>query len=292
MIFVSAIAALVGPFVQFVYAPMLTAGGTTRFIGVLIGSIVLSAGFMAGCSLFEALTERYSRKFGFEYGQSRAWGSFGYAIVALCAGFLFNINPLLNFWVGSICGLGMLCIYAFWVPAEQKEELKKEADPNAAPTNPSFKEMISVLKMPTLWVLIVFMLFTNTFYTVFDQQMFPNYYASLFSTTEIGNATYGTPELLPGVPRVRHDGCCSDHHEEDRRAQLPAARCNRDVPAHRPVRRVPRSGQRLHRQVVPLHRGSAVLPAGIPLLHPALRHQAVGYPVHGGLPDRFPDRPR
>lgn len=50
VIFVSAIAALVGPFVQFVYAPMLTAGGTTRFIGVLIGSIVLSAGFMAGCS--------------------------------------------------------------------------------------------------------------------------------------------------------------------------------------------------------------------------------------------------
>ena len=73
VIFVSAIAALVGPFVQFVYAPMLTAGGTTRFIGVLIGSIVLSSGFMAGCSLFEALTERYSRKFGFEYGQSRAW---------------------------------------------------------------------------------------------------------------------------------------------------------------------------------------------------------------------------
>ena len=192
VIFVSAVAACVGPFVQFVYAPMLQAGGTTRFIGVLIGSIVLSAGFMAGCSLFEAVTERYSRKFGFEYGQSRAWGSFGYAIVALCAGFLFNINPMLNFWVGSICGLGMLCVYAFWVPAEQKEELKKEADPNAAPTNPSFKEMIAVLKMPTLWVLIVFMLLTNTFYTVFDQQMFPNYYASLFPTTEIGNATYGT----------------------------------------------------------------------------------------------------
>ena len=162
VIFISAVAACVGPFVQFVYQPMLTAGGTTRFIGVLLGSIVLSAGFMAGCSLFEAITERYSRKFGFEYGQSRAWGSFGYAVVALCAGFLFNINPLLNFWVGSICGLGMLCVYAFWVPAEQKEELKKEADPNAAPTNPSFKEMVSVLKMPTLWVLIVFMLFTNT----------------------------------------------------------------------------------------------------------------------------------
>ena len=35
-------------------------------------------------------------------------------------------------------------------------------------------------QMPTLWVLIVFMLLTNTFYTVFDQQMFPTYYANLF----------------------------------------------------------------------------------------------------------------
>lgn len=50
VIFISAVAACVGPFVQFVYQPMLTAGGTTRFIGVLLGSIVLSAGFMAGCS--------------------------------------------------------------------------------------------------------------------------------------------------------------------------------------------------------------------------------------------------
>ncbi len=118
VIVVSVIAACVGPFVQFVYAPMILAGGTTRWIGALIGSIVLSAGFMSGCSLLKAVTERYSRKFGFEYGQSRAWGSFGYAIVALCAGFLFNINPLINFWVGSAFGLGMLLVYAFRLPAE------------------------------------------------------------------------------------------------------------------------------------------------------------------------------
>lgn len=192
VIVISVIAACVGPFVNFVYAPMLSAGGATRYAGVLIGSIVLSAGFMAGCSLFEAVTERYSRKFGFEYGQSRAWGSFGYAIVALCAGFLFNINPMLNFWVGSACGIGMLLVYLLWIPAEQKEELKREAEPNAERTNPSFKEMVSVLKMPTLWILIVFMLLTNTFYTVFDQQMFPTYYSSLFPTTDIGDATYGT----------------------------------------------------------------------------------------------------
>ena len=49
VVVVSAIAACVGPFVQFVYAPMLNAGGTVRMIGVLLGSVVLSAGFMAGC---------------------------------------------------------------------------------------------------------------------------------------------------------------------------------------------------------------------------------------------------
>ncbi|MBB2955453.1 OHS family lactose permease-like MFS transporter [Bifidobacterium commune] len=190
VIVVSAIAACVGPFAQFVYKPLLLAGGTTRFIGVLIGSIVLSAGFMAGCSLIEALTERYSRHFGFEYGQSRAWGSFGYAVVALIAGWLFNVDMRWNFWLGSLFGLGMLCIYLFWRPAEQKKELKKEADPNAPRTNPTPKEMIAVLGMGSLWALIVFMLFTNTFYTVFDQQMFPSYFKSLFATPEQGAEWY------------------------------------------------------------------------------------------------------
>ncbi|MFD0705131.1 MFS transporter [Alloscardovia venturai] len=192
VIIISTVAALIGPFVQFIYAPMIEAGGSVRFIGAFIGSVVLSAGFMAGCSLIEALTERYSRKFNFEYGQSRAWGSFGYAIVALIAGHVFNINPLINFWMGSAFGVIMLGIYIFWIPSSQKAELKKETDPNAEPTNPSVKEMVSVLGMPTLWVLIVFMLLTNTFYTVFDQQMFPTYYTSLFPTEEIGNNTYST----------------------------------------------------------------------------------------------------
>lgn len=190
VIVVSVIAACVGPFAQFVYKPLLLAGGSTRFIGVLIGSIVLSAGFMAGCSLIEALTERYSRHFGFEYGQSRAWGSFGYAVVALIAGWLFNVDMRWNFWLGSLFGLGMLCIYLFWRPAEQEKELKKEADPNAPRTNPTPKEMIAVLGMGSLWALIVFMLFTNTFYTVFDQQMFPSYFKSLFATPEQGAEWY------------------------------------------------------------------------------------------------------
>ena len=185
---ISTIAALVGPFVQFIYAPLMR---TNMMAAAMIGSIVLSAGFMAGCSLIEAVTERYSRKFNYEYGQSRAWGSFGYAIVALVAGIVFNINPMINFWLGSAFGVGMLIVYLTWYPADQRAALKEESAPDAEPTNPSLKEMVKVLRMPALWVLIVFMLLTNTFYTVFDQQMFPTYYASLFPTEATGNTVYG-----------------------------------------------------------------------------------------------------
>ena len=185
---ISTIAALVGPFVQFIYAPLMR---TNMMAAAMIGSIVLSAGFMAGCSLIEAVTERYSRKFNFEYGQSRAWGSFGYAIVALVAGIVFNINRMINFWLGSAFGVGMLIVYLTWYPADQRAALKEESAPDAEPTNPSLKEMVKVLRMPALWVLIVFMLLTNTFYTVFDQQMFPTYYASLFPTEATGNTVYG-----------------------------------------------------------------------------------------------------
>lgn len=38
-----------------------------------------------------------SRRFGFEYGQARAWGSFGYAVAALIAGFMFTLNAYLIF---------------------------------------------------------------------------------------------------------------------------------------------------------------------------------------------------
>lgn len=188
-IFVSAVAASVGPFVQFIYAPMIS--GPHRWVGIVIGSIVLSAGFMSASSLIEAITERYSRKFHFEYGQSRAWGSFGYAIVALVARFLFNVNPLYNFWLGSVFGCGILAVYIFWRPQEQKEVLRQEADPNSPRSTPTLKEITGVLRMPSLRLMVVLIMFTCTFYTVFDQQMFPTYYTSLFASQATGNSTYG-----------------------------------------------------------------------------------------------------
>ncbi|NMM94748.1 MFS transporter [Bifidobacterium oedipodis] len=188
LIAVAAIAMLIGPFATWVYRPLLA---TNLMMGAIVGSLVLSAGFIAGCSLVEALTERFSRRFNFEYGQARAWGSFGYAVVALVGGFLFSIDPSLNFWVGSLFGLAMLLNVLLWRPRAEREADHAAASTEAAPT-PSFRQMLSLLRIPMLWALIVFVVFSWTFYTVFDQQMFPDFYTHLFESPEQGQRFYGT----------------------------------------------------------------------------------------------------
>lgn len=189
----AALTTLVGPFVVWVYEPLLR-GESTFLLGVILGSIVLSAGFMAGVGLFEALTERFSRNFGYEYGQARSWGSFGYAVVALMAGFLFNINPHLNFWLGSVFGLVNLILWVIWKPEDkmlaQKEAAGEVTEEEVAST-PSVRDMLAVFRVGHLWLIILIVMMTWTFYNVFDQQMFPAFYVSLFPTAEQGNATYG-----------------------------------------------------------------------------------------------------
>ncbi len=185
-VFIAAISALVAPFMIFVYEPLLK---SNFMLGVVLGSIVLSAGFMAGVGLLEALAERFSRRYNFEYGQARMWGSFGYAIVALIAGFLFTIDPHLNFYVGSLIGIVNLLLVVLWKSPVPESEKDLTAEEKAS--QPGLREMVALLKMPSLWLIIVFVFFSWTFYTVFDQQMFPDFYVGLFETAEAGQRTYG-----------------------------------------------------------------------------------------------------
>lgn len=187
LIFSGVCAALVGPFFIYAYEPMLHSNFT---IGLVVGSIFLSAGFLATTGIYEALVERFSRVFKFEYGQARAWGSFGYAVVALLAGHLFVINPDLNFWIGSIFGVILLLNLCLWVPKAERREKKRDSQTTQASV-PSVKEMFSLLKLRDLWIIIILIFFTWTFYTVFDQQMFPSFYAGLFGSVAQGQQMYG-----------------------------------------------------------------------------------------------------
>lgn len=184
-IFAGILQALIGPFMIWVYEPMLK---SSLILGSIVGSIFLSAAFLSAASLLESIAERFSRFYNFEYGQARMWGSFGYAFVALAAGFLFTINPHLNFWLGSLFGLLCLLIQAFWktppVPAvnETTDDLQ---------TTPSVREMVGLLRIKSLWVMIGLVFLSWTFYGVFDGQMFPDFYTGLFETKEQGQHMYG-----------------------------------------------------------------------------------------------------
>src|SRR5699024_4527040 len=111
LIFCATMSTLVGPFFIWIYAPLIQNHFT---IGIIVGSLFLSAGFLSAAGIYEAVSERFSRYFDFKYGQARAWGSFGYAISAVVAGFLFFKNQEYNFWIVSILGLFLLLNLIFW----------------------------------------------------------------------------------------------------------------------------------------------------------------------------------
>ncbi|MFT4042648.1 MAG: oligosaccharide MFS transporter [Gordonia sp. (in: high G+C Gram-positive bacteria)] len=184
MILASIGMACIAPFVILVYKPLLEhAFG----VGVIAGMLFLPVGFTAAAGLLEAFSERLSRTYGFEYGQARSWGSFGYAIAALIAGFLFTVNPMLNFIGGSILGVICLLVQIFW----RTTNVPLAPGHTSHPATPSIKEIVSVLKMPSLWQIIIFVIFSWTFYNLYDQQMFPDFYTDLFASKSTGERVYG-----------------------------------------------------------------------------------------------------
>ena len=181
----------VGPFFTLVYAPMLAAN---FYVGAAIGAIYLSVSFLAACPVLEAVTERLSRRYSFEYGQARAWGSFGYAVSALCAGFLFTMNPNLIFWTGSAVAVIELIVLLALKPennASLCEQYEVKSESLKESKTPSFGEIIGVFKLVEVWKMIVFVIMSWTFYTVFDQQMFPEFFTRFFATPEAGQQAYG-----------------------------------------------------------------------------------------------------
>lgn len=185
LIFCSTLSVLVGPFFVWFYGPLIE---SNFIVGLILGSLFLSAGFLSSAGIYEAVAERFSRFFNFKYGQARAWGSFGYAISALASGFLFVINPNLNFWLGSILGLFLLLILIFWKSKEEKTIGNADAETSV----PNLKDILMLLKVKDVWIIIIFIMFTWSFYTIYDQQMFPDFYTKLFSSPEVGQQMYGT----------------------------------------------------------------------------------------------------
>ncbi|GAB2549401.1 oligosaccharide MFS transporter [Leucobacter ruminantium] len=184
VILASAVMACLAPFAIFVYEPMLVSNFP---LGVLLGAIYLPFGYTAAVGLLEAFSERLSRTYGFAYGQARGWGSLGYAVAALFTGFIFTVNPHINFYLGSLFGVVCLLVQIFW----KTDKVPLAPGHSDHPHAPSLREIFSVLKLKHLWIVIGFVIFSWTFYNLYDNQMFPNFYRELFVNEDTGLHTYG-----------------------------------------------------------------------------------------------------
>lgn len=191
LIFCAVLQVFLGPFFTFLFVPMLRAH---FLMGALIGSCYLTLAYLSASPMFEALTERVSRRFNYQYGSARGWGSFGYALSALIAGFLFTIDPALLFWLGSGIAVVLLILLLCWNPIRNEKDVAKFENPMVKErenSKPASKDFLNIFKIRSLWEIAIFLVFSGTFYTIFDQQMFPQFFTQFFKTQAVGDHMYG-----------------------------------------------------------------------------------------------------
>lgn len=180
LFFISALLLLVGPFFIYVYGPLLK---YNVLLGGIVGGLFLGTTFLAGVGAIESYIEKVGRRYDFEYGKSRMWGSLGWAAATFFAGQLFNINPNINFWVASISAIVLFSIILS-VKIEMTEQEIERAE------SVKLKDVGRLFLLKDFWFFIMYVLGVTVFYNVYDQQ-FPLYYSSLFPSEQIGNQVFG-----------------------------------------------------------------------------------------------------
>lgn len=170
-----------GPFMIYVYEPLLL---NSFYTGAILGSIYLGAGFIAGAGFLESYTEKLGRKYSFEFGKARMWGSLGYATATLGAGILLSVNPHLNFWIASAAGLGFFILNCLF-----KVEIDEEEEKNTAKL--STADIASVFKVKKFWFFLFYLFGTACIYTIYDVQLFPVYFTEQFADAGTGYQVYG-----------------------------------------------------------------------------------------------------
>lgn len=178
--FISILLIFVGPFYIYVYGPLLK---YNIILGAVVGGIYLGTAFLAGVGAIESYVEKIGRRYNFEYGRSRMWGSLGWAAATFFAGQLFNVNPNINFWIASVSAI-ILFFIILSVSIEMSDEDLEKAQ------SVKIKDVYSLFKLKEFWFFILYVIGVTCFYNVYDQQ-FPLYYSSMFDTKELGNQIFG-----------------------------------------------------------------------------------------------------
>ncbi|MED3728238.1 MFS transporter [Priestia endophytica] len=180
LFFISLLLVFVGPFYIFIYGPLLQ---YNVLLGAIVGGMYLGVSFLAGIGAIESYIEKISRKYQFEYGKSRMWGSLGWASATFFAGQLFNINPNINFWIAS----GSAIILVFIILSIKIEMTTHEVE---KAQSVSLKDVGQLFLLKDFWFLMLYVVGVTCVYSVYDQQ-FPIYYASVFPSEALGNQVFG-----------------------------------------------------------------------------------------------------
>ncbi|AGK98652.1 MFS transporter [Clostridium pasteurianum] len=178
--FITILLALAGPFYIYVYGPLLK---MNFIIGAIVGGFYLGLTFIAGCASVESYIEKAGRKYDFEFGRARMWGSIGSASAAFVSGRVFNISPNINFWMATVSAMILLILVVFMKVDVSSVEVKRAE-------SVSFNDVKQLFKLKDFWFFMIYMIGAVCVYMVYDQQ-FPIYYASLFPTKALGNQVFG-----------------------------------------------------------------------------------------------------
>lgn len=177
---IAALCVSCGPFFEFVYAPLLQ---TNLTAGAILGGLYLGITFLAGSYAIESYVDRVGRKYGFEYGRTRLWGSLGFASAAFVSGHLYNLNPAFNYGLASLAGILLL-------PVLLASKIEPSRDERLSSETLRMRDAIAILGIREFWGFMVLILGVTNLYLVYDQQ-FPRYFASLFPDPQVGRTMFG-----------------------------------------------------------------------------------------------------
>ena len=178
---------LFGPFFIFIFGPLLKFNIT---LGAIVGGFYLGIVFSGGAPAIEALVEKISRRSGFEFGRSRMFGCFGWAICASFVGIMISKNVNAVYWLCSGFALILLVLVKIADPAKTSTTDVVEKMGLNKPEPFNLKLALDLLSMRKTWFFMLYIVGVACTYDVFDQQ-FANFFTSFFSSEQIGREAFG-----------------------------------------------------------------------------------------------------
>ncbi|WP_347290865.1 oligosaccharide MFS transporter [Kluyvera georgiana] len=183
LFFISLISITVFPFFFYIYKPLLQ---HVLYLGIVAGAVFLSMGYYAGCAAAESYLDRFGRLFDLEFGQIRMWGAIGSVFSAASTGYIFNINPMINFGISSVGALVILII-VMTMKIEVSDEVKSRI---IAKEKTTLKDITALFQQRKFWTFVLYVCGVVWVLFVAEQQ-YPRFFITFFSSKEAGHQMYG-----------------------------------------------------------------------------------------------------